>query len=120
MLNWIYNTIYSACWKHKLFETMARRDDVEALVAAESIRLHFNRALVQIEDMNGNIMGSARLFVTDREAEYIHIEYGAMTTLAIHFLHSCRHTLQPASWQKRFWNGTFPRRDSNQLTDKSM
>lgn len=72
--------------------------DVQVLVAAESIWLHFNWALVQFEDMNGNIMGSAKLFVTDREAECIHIENGAVTTQAIHFLDSCRRTLQPASF----------------------
>lgn len=84
------------CRQHKLFKTIARWDDVLAPVATESIRLHFNWALVQFEDMNSNIMGSASLFVTDSEAEYIHIEYGVMTTLTLHFLYSCRRILQQA------------------------
>lgn len=66
--------------------------------AESTARLHSNWALEQFEDTNGNIMGSARLFVTVREAEYIHTESAAMTTLANHVLYSCTHTLQPASF----------------------
>lgn len=116
MLNWIYNTICSACRKHKLFKTIARWDDDVALVVTESIRLHFNWALVQFEDMNGSIMGSASLFVTDSQAEYIHINYGVMTTLTLHFLYSCRRTLQQAlfSTKKAFlkWHFSLSRTKS--------
>lgn len=97
MPKWIYDTISSAWWKSRLSATAARPDDVQVLVAAESIRLHFNRAPAQFEDMNGNIVGWAGLFVVGREAECVHIENGAMTTLAIHFGDSCRLTLQPES-----------------------
>lgn len=87
---------------------MALWGGIQGLVAPEPVELHYNWAVVQSEDMNGNIMGSARLFVTDREAECIHIKNGATKTLAIHFLHSCRHTLQPASsTTKRFFKCHF-------------
>lgn len=78
------------------------RHDTPALGAAitqnQQHGLHSNWALQQFEDMNGNIRGSARLFVTAREAEYIHTESGAMTTLVNHVLYSRMHTLQPASF----------------------
>lgn len=90
------------CWKNLLSETIAharwcpgarRRNYAESTGC-----LHSNCALEQFEDISGNILGSARLFDTDSEAEYIHTESGAMTTLAHHVLYSCPHTLQPASF----------------------
>lgn len=102
VLNWSSNTTYSVCWKNLLFETIARARWCPGArcrnYAESTARLHSNWALEQFEDMNGNIMGAARLFVTVREAEYIHTGSGAMTTLANHVLYSCTHTLQPASF----------------------